>query len=168
MDGIDLNEISSLKEQRASGRSIDTGSTSEVPEGMDDEKDSCDFEGVGRAKEMDSSSIRGKLREVQRVYEDAGNAVSTTIVKVNELALEGIGAKRKIATMFSRQKDLESKLVEMRAARRMMSCQISAAEEQEKYLKAQLLETELELEKLTDDSSRTEAELQADMSVVEV
>lgn len=148
-------------------RNVDTERTIEVPDRMDEEEDSWDLEGMVAVEEVATSGVRGRLREAQRACEDSGNALPMTIVDVIKLARKGIEAERKNATMFSRQTDLEDELTEMRAARRTMSCQISATEVRLKTLKVQLSETQLELEKLTDELSSTEAELRAIMSVVE-
>lgn len=82
---------------------------------------------------MAASGIRSKLREVHPVCKDGGKAVPTTIVKVIELAREGIEVKRRNATKSSRQTDLEAKQVEIRAARCTVSVLISAAEKQVKF-----------------------------------
>lgn len=120
------------------------------------------------AEEVDSSGIREKFRVVQRVREDWGEAVLTTIVDVIELACESIQMKRNNATLSSRQKDLESELVETEADERTMHVQITAAEGRIKSLKGRLTDAQSALEKLADESSRTEAELQGEMVVVEV
>lgn len=80
------------------------------------------------AEKVAISRIRRKLRKVQRVGEDGGESVPTTTVGLIELARESIETKRKNATMCSRQKDLEVKLVDIRAAKRAMRGLITAAE----------------------------------------
>lgn len=56
--------------------------------------------------------------------------------------------------------------MEVWAAGSTMSDQISVAEERVKSIKARLSNTQLALEKLTDESSRTKAQLRAELSVV--
>lgn len=96
-DGIYLKEIFTLDGQRAFVQHTGTERTSNVPEGMDGEEDNRDVECTVTAEEAATSGIRNKLREVQRVCDDSGEAVPTTIVEVVELAREGINAKRKNA-----------------------------------------------------------------------
>lgn len=55
------------------------------------------------AKKVTTCGIHGKLRELQRICEDGGETVPTTIVDLIELDREGIKSKRKITTMTSRQ-----------------------------------------------------------------
>lgn len=61
---------------------------------MDDGEDCCDFERTVAVKEMDTPGIRDALREVQRVGEAGSMSLSSTIVKVVDLALVGIEMKR--------------------------------------------------------------------------
>lgn len=105
------------------------------------------------AEKVATSGIRGKLQNVQRVCEDGGEAVSSTIIDVIELAFEDIEVKRKIATMSGRQMFLEAGLVEIRAAGRTMRSQMAAAEDWIKNPKAQLTDAHMALEKLIDRSA---------------
>lgn len=91
----------------------------------------------------------------------------TTVVDVIELARDGIEAKRKNATMLSRQTDIEAKLVEITTSRCTMSGQTSAAEKRVKWLKLLLVETQLSPEKQTNESVRMAAELCDKISVSE-
>lgn len=79
----------------------------------------------------------------------------------------GIEAKSKNATLSDRQTDMETELVDTCAASHTMSSQISAAAEQVESLSARFVETQLALEKLMGESSRTETNLRAEMIVVE-
>lgn len=54
-----------------------------------------------------------KLREVQCVFEEGGEAVPTTTVDIVELAPEDIEMKRKNATMPDTQTDSNAQLVEL-------------------------------------------------------
>lgn len=69
-DGTDLNEIPSLADQRAFVQNLDTVRLADVPKGIDGKEYNWDFEGIVTAEEVATSSIREKLREVQRVCED--------------------------------------------------------------------------------------------------
>lgn len=99
---------------------------------MDDEEDNWGFDGMVAAEYIATSGICGTLREVHRVCEDDGDAVSTTIVDVFELAGKGIEAKRKHEAMSGRQTNLEAELVDIWDARHTISRQIAAAEERVK------------------------------------
>lgn len=105
--------------------------------------------------EMFTSVVCGKLREVQRVRGEGGEAMPTKIVDVIEHARDGIEMKRKNATLFSRQTNLKAKLVEMRATWRTMRDRITATEARVKTLKGQLTDAQSAFEKLADDLSRT-------------
>lgn len=63
-DVTDLQKILSLAEQHTFVRSLDTDPTNSVPEGMEDEKDNQNFEGMVPGNEVTSSSPRGKFCEV--------------------------------------------------------------------------------------------------------
>lgn len=89
-------EIFPFAKQRAFVRSLDTELTSNVPGRMNDEEDSWNFEDIVTAKEVGSSILRAKLQEVQRVCENGGEVVPTTVVELAELAREGVEAKLKM------------------------------------------------------------------------
>lgn len=82
MDDINLHEILSLEKHRFLLRNLDTGRTSDIPEGIGVGEDKWDIEGMVTAKKVATSGTRGKFREIQRVFENSGEAVSTTIVDV--------------------------------------------------------------------------------------
>lgn len=94
-------------------RSLDTEPTSSVPEEVDDEENSWDFECMISSKEIVLFGLRGKLQERQRIFADGGQAVFTAVAKEVQLAREGIEEKRKNAAMPERITDAEAKLVEV-------------------------------------------------------
>lgn len=69
--------------------------------------------------------------------------------------------------MFDLQTDLKTKLVKTLADRRAKCCQITAAKDHIKALKAQLAGGQLVLEKLADKSSRTKADNRVAMVAAE-
>lgn len=71
-----------------------------VPECMNDEEDSWDFEGTVTARKFDLFGLCDKLRDVQSVCVDGSKPVPTANVNVVELACEGVEAKRKNATLL--------------------------------------------------------------------
>lgn len=87
---------------------------------------------------MATSGIRGNLQDVQRVREDGGDTASTTIIKVMELAREGVEQKRRNETLPDRNTDMETKIVESCAAGSRMRGQLEALERQITALKTQL------------------------------
>lgn len=111
------------------------------------------------AEELSTSGIRVKLRAVQRGCEDRGEFVPTTAVCAVEMACEGIEMKCKNATMSSLQTDIETKLVEIRAARRTMCSQTRATESLIKPLKTHLSDTQLALAKLANESAKSKDDL---------
>lgn len=90
----------------------------------DVEDDTWDIESKMTAEKVATSGICGKMPEVQRVCKDGGETAPTTHVDVIELACAGIEARRKRATMLSRQADFETELVEIWAVRRTVSGQV--------------------------------------------
>lgn len=134
---------------------------------MDEEENNWDFEGTVSAGEVATSGNHGKLQEVQCICEVGRDAVPTLIVDVIEIVLDGIEAKRKDATMYSQQTDLGAELLEIPGARETMSVQTAAVEKRVKSLKTGSSEVQLVLEKMTDESSRTEARLQTKTSNAE-
>lgn len=90
----------------------------------------------------------------------------TTIADVVSLARESIELKRKNATIFSRQRDIEAELEEIRAAVRAMRSQITAVENWIKTLKPLLSDGRVALETLRDESARTTAGFRAEMDDV--
>lgn len=83
------------------------------------------------------------------------------------MAREGIKMKGQNVTVSSRQTDLEAKLLEIRAAGRTMRSQISAVEGRIKDLEVMLTDARMALEKLTDKSARTKADLRAENVAIE-
>lgn len=118
------------------------------------------------AEKVATSGISGKLREVLHVCENEGEALPTTIVDVIKLAHEGIEMKRKNTTMPSQQTDTGTELLDIRADGRTMNSQITAAEELAIALKTLLADAQMALDKPTDESARTEANLRAEMVAV--
>lgn len=141
-------------------QNLGTARPSDVVEGAENEADDWDIDRKLTAGNVATSSVCKKLQKLQRVCEIESEAVPTAVVDVIELTIEGVGLKRKNATLSSGQTNLEVEPVEIRAARCTMSGQISAAEERVESLKPRLAETQLTLGKLTDESSGTVAEPQ--------
>lgn len=67
-------------------RSLDAEPTSNVPEGIDKEKNNGDFEVMASATKVALSRLRIKLQKLQRIYENVGEALPTIVVDVVELA----------------------------------------------------------------------------------
>lgn len=109
--GTDWIEISSVAVQRAFVRSSGAKCTSGVAEIADDQVDNRDFEGMKTAKEVATSGIRGRVREVQRVFEKGVEAVPTTIINVVEIACEVFYISREHATSSDRNTIMGAKLV---------------------------------------------------------
>lgn len=107
------------------------------------------------------SRIRRKLREVQRVCEGGSNVVPTTIADIIELAREVIEITLKNATFSSLQTDSEAKLVGVWAAGSTMRSLVTAAKGQVETLKRQLSDALVALDKPTDESPKTQADIEA-------
>lgn len=112
-------------------------------------------------------AIRGRLQEVQPYCKNNRKAVSTTVVKVLELACEGVKMKRKNARLSSRTKDMEAKLVESRVAGSTIRGLLEAAEWQLSTLKRKLADAVLVLEKSASKTFWEKVNFEARMLVVE-
>lgn len=154
---VDLHEVPSLEEQYTFVQNVSAESTSELPEEVIAEEVDWDFEGMVSSEQVATSGVRGKLGEGQCACGDDGEVVPTAIVNVVELDGEGIEAKRLNAILSSPQSNLKAELVELWPGRHPMSGQTTTAEKRIKLMKACLAEVQLTLEKLTDESSWTEA-----------
>lgn len=93
-----MRHIASSSEQPGFVNNSFTENETDVLEEMDHKKDYWGSKSMVAAKEVATAGIRSKLREVQRVCEDGGETVFTTIVKVVELARKGVETKRKNVT----------------------------------------------------------------------
>lgn len=82
-DCTGFKEILSLADRRSFVLNWVSDRPSDVPKGADTEEDSWDFEGMMTAEDVAMSGIRAKLREFQRVCENSGEAVLTTIAKLS-------------------------------------------------------------------------------------
>lgn len=111
-------------------RKLDTEPPSIMPEGLDDEGDNWEFEGMGTAKKVATSGICGKLQEVQRLCENGREAMPTAVVEEIRLAREAIEANRKNATLSNRNTVTEADIVEARAVSSTMHKQLTAAKRQ--------------------------------------
>lgn len=138
-----------------------------MPKGIDDEENNWGIKGMVSGKEVATTGISGKLPEVQCVCGECGEAVSTTNINVVELAREGIKVKRKNATMFSPQTDMEAQLVESRSVGRTIWGLNMAAEDRMKARKTQLADARSVLEKYADVASKTKADFCAKMAAAE-
>lgn len=81
-DGTELKDILCLTEQRVFVQNLDNERTKDVPVGMVQAGEKWNFEGVASAKGVAWSGQYSKLREVQRVCDDGGEAVPETTVEV--------------------------------------------------------------------------------------
>lgn len=86
MDDNDLKSILSLAEQRALVLNPDNDRTSDVPEKRDDVEKNLGFGNMLTVEAAARYDVHAMLRVVQRISEDSGKAVPTTIVKVIEPA----------------------------------------------------------------------------------
>lgn len=118
------------------------------------------------AKEVVLSVPRDKLREMQCVRVDGEGPVSITVVKPIKLARHVIEGKRKNSTLSKQDTSLEAKRVEARSVSGTVREQLAEAERRTKVLKTQLNESQFALENLADESSRTEADLRAQVIAV--
>lgn len=96
----------------------------------DNNKEIWDFEGMATAEKVASSGFRGKLREVQCLFEDCREDAHRTVVDVVEITREGIEARRKNAVLFVRNKDMNAKLVESQAVKSTVHWKLAEEERQ--------------------------------------
>lgn len=126
---------------------LGTELASNVLEGIYDELENWHFEGTVTAEEVASFNLRGMLRMLQHACKDGGEDVASIIVKVVDLAREGVGASCKNTTLSDRNMGMEAKFVEARAAKSTMRKQRAGAEHRKTTLKAQSDKIQLALEK---------------------
>lgn len=135
------SRIFRLWRNNASLCKLKTEHASDVLQGMDDEEDSWDLESMVTAKEVATSDTRTEVQDVQRVCEDGGEAVPTTIVEATVLARECVEARRKNATLSGQITNTEAKLVTARTAKSTMREQLAEANCRITVLKAHLYKT---------------------------
>lgn len=87
---------------------------------MDNEEGNWNLKGKVTAKQPALFGLRSKLREVQLASGNSSASASSTIVEVVELTREGFEAKRKKATFFERNTDMDAQLVKNGAAKTTM------------------------------------------------
>lgn len=148
-------------------RSLDLISNSDVPKGIDDEKWDSDLESIVTAEDVTTSSIHGRLQELERVCEESYEAVLTTIAVVFVLALNVVEIKLKNATLSNRKTVMKAKLLEILAVRHMMRNLNKAMNHHNEILKTQLTNAQIAFEMLANESSRTVPNLRAGMVAVE-
>lgn len=114
-DSTGLTDIPSLAEQRAFAYKLNTEDASNVLQRTESEKQYWVFEGIVTVEKVSTSGIRGKLQDVQRLCEDGGKTMLSTIVDLIEFAGEGVEAKRENRTMFIQTTDIGTEHVEARS-----------------------------------------------------
>lgn len=117
------------------------------------------------AKEVVLFAFHGWLPEVQRVCEDAGEAVSLMVDKVAELARECVEAKRKNVALSGQNTDTEAELVGPCAIKYTRCEHLTDAKRRIVVPKTQLDEAQLELDKLACESFKALVDL-CDQAVV--
>lgn len=132
-------------------QNLDTGRTSDVSKGIDDEENNWESKDMATAEEVFTTCIRGTMREFKRVCEDAGETVLATIVNVIDQASESIEVKHKNATMSERKTDSEAQPGATLAAERTMRRQITSGGDFLEALKTQLAVALLALENVADE-----------------
>lgn len=75
-------------------RNLSTEPACDVLEKMDDKEDNQNLERILTARKAALSDLRVRLQELRLFCESGGEAVSTTVVEVVELARESVEAKR--------------------------------------------------------------------------
>lgn len=166
-DGTDMKNILSLAVQRAFVCSLGTEQASDVPERIDDEEEKWDFEATVTVEEADTADIRGKLRKLQRVCGDGGQAVLTTIARVIDLTRGGVGGKCGTATWSKQNAGIKTEFKEAHAIKATVREQVAGETRQTPALKAHLDKAQLPFEKPTGEMSRTEAAFWAHVVTVE-
>lgn len=138
-----------------------------MPRKTNDKGQNWDFDSMVSAKEVATTGVRGKLREMQRVCEDCSKTVPTATVKFAELEREGVELKRKNASLSDQNTNIEVEFLKVCAAKRTMHGQLKSAERQTIALKTHLADAKLAHGKLVDKLSKTEADLRAQTVSVE-
>lgn len=159
MDNSDLRSTTSLTEQIAFVRNLDTEPVSNVPYRMDVKEHSWDFEVMATSMDVATSGICGKLQNVQCIFKDGGKAASKTVVKETEFARDVIEAKRETTTQTNQNTISKPKIVETCHVSGTMREQLTRAECPIVALKTQLGRAQLKFNKSTDESPRTKGDL---------
>lgn len=132
---------------------------------MGDGMNSWFFESMVTAEEENMSGICSKLQEVQRVCEDGGEALYTTIIKDIKPDRDGAALKRIIAKIFERTMSTDAKLAEVPATKSTTLGHRVAPEHRVIDLEGQLADDGTAFENSVSKTSQIEAKLWAQVVV---
>lgn len=94
---VDLDKIPSLDGQAAVLRELEEPPAVEVADAVEENDEDLNFDGMVSVDEVAASGLQEKLREIQRLCEESGEAVPVTVVEVVDLARVVVETKRENA-----------------------------------------------------------------------
>lgn len=156
-----MKRVTFLSDQLAFMRYFGNDRTNDVPEWMDDEKEDREFEGMVSTKELVTISIGGRLREVQRISENGGEAVLSEFAEVTDLVWKGVETERKNSKLSERNTELKANFAETSHAAITITGWFQSVFRKVTALKQLVANVAALLEKLTSSAFQTVVDLQA-------
>lgn len=147
-DGTALVCIPSLGDRRAFLRVAEALPAGAGSDEGGDEGENWEFKGMVSVDEAAAAGARGKLRELQRICKNGGEAVPTTVVEVIELARDVVGTKRDCAAWVRTHSGILEELDSSQAAERLGRKDRETSNAQLTTLRARLVVVLASLEKV--------------------
>lgn len=146
--------IPSIVKQRAFMRDT-AGRRAELKGEVGDANEDWDFNGMVYANDMAASGVGNKLKEVQRLCEDEGEAVLTFVIEVIELSREVIETKRDKGKLVGLISDLERELVDVPSLKRLACVSLELMSVGIKTLEVQVKDADAKYAKVVDETAQT-------------
>lgn len=103
---INLDAVLCVTEPIVFVRQLVSNRVSDASDRIENRDNNWDFEGMAIAKEVLATGVRGKLRDIQCICEEDGEAVPKTVIKVIKMAGDGIKVRRENTSLFERNSNI--------------------------------------------------------------